>query len=58
MSKLADLKAKVVAELATVSPNMTAYVSGLESKVKLNAGWIIGGFFAGLVIGWFIGHYL
>lgn len=58
MSKLADLKAVATAKLASVDSAVLSYVQALESKVKLNGAWIIGGFAAGLLIGWFVGHKL
>lgn len=58
MSKLQDLKKAAADKLATVPADVMTYVTALESKVKLNSGWIIGGFAVGLGIGWFIGRYL
>lgn len=58
MSKLTELKAAAVAKLANVDAGVLTYISALESKVKLNAAWIVGGFAAGLVIGWYIGNKL
>lgn len=56
--KLADLEAAANAKLANAHADVLAYISALKGKVRLNAAWIVGGFAAGLLIGWFIGHKL
>lgn len=54
MSKLADLKAAASAKLGSVDAAVMTYVQTLEGKVKMNGAWIVGGFAAGLVIGWLL----
>lgn len=58
MSKLSELETKVVTELATVSPNLSRYVSELKSAASGSRVLLIiaaaGGFILGALVGKFL----